>query len=85
MLEYATDLIASVLTFVFVAWRREAINRLAVEELALEIGGHEVEAAHLHARVGGEVGENTQSGAAHCTTPGLVVVDARYLAAALHA
>ena len=59
MLEYATDLIASVLTFVFVAWRREAINRLAVEELALEIGGHEVEAAHLHARVGGEVGENS--------------------------
>ena len=70
---------ASVGALALIARRRVAIDGLAFEQVALEVRGYEVIATHLHARIGREVGEHAQGGAAHSAAPSLIVIDTWYL------
>ena len=54
--EDLADLRASVFALAHVTRGRVTVNRLTLQQLALQVGCHEVEAAHLHARVGRKVG-----------------------------
>ena len=49
----------------------------------MEIGCDEVVSTHAHPGVGGQVGKHPKGSAAHGPTPGLIVVDAGHLSAAL--